>query len=229
MPGLGTHQEVMEAVLAGLGDDERRVVVAHAFVAGGQSSDSERLLSIGGAGTIDAAVFDDFEYVALGHLHRPQSVTPRVHYAGSLLRYSASEIEHDKSVTVVDVGERTLDVRRHPITPRRQLRRVEDTLAGLLDSPQEPLEDYVIARLLDKGPVFEAMSRIRAIYPNALHIERPEMSIEGQVGVPDRQARSLDPRELFLRFYEDVHGEPLDAQHLSALEEVLQHAQEAAK
>ncbi len=228
-PSVRTHQDVMETVTSRVLADTPgpQVLVAHAFVAGGTTSESERLLSIGGADTVAAEVFEDFAYVALGHLHRPQSITPRIHYAGSLLRYSASEIEHDKSITVVDIEGDKLSVRYHPIEPRHQLRRIEGTLEEILDGPEGPAEDYVIVRLLDKGPVFEAMKRVRSIYPNALHIERPDVAFAGRVGVPDREARSLDPLELFQRFFEEVTDEPLSEQELAALRRVARCEEEA--
>ncbi len=228
-PTLRTHEQVMERVLSRLPDGEHRVLIAHAFVSGGRTSESERLLSVGGADCIDACVFEGFEYVAVGHLHRPQSPSARVRYAGSLLSYSASEIGHDKSISVVDLDEGSMTLRTHPIVPRRALRLVEGTLEQVLAEPAGPVEDYVIVRLMDRGPVFEAMSRVRSIYPNALHIERPHILRDEAVNTPDRAARSLDPITLFRRFFEEVQGEPMDAAELEMLERVLEDRKEAAK
>jgi exonuclease SbcD len=112
----------------------RSVLVAHAFVQGGSQSDSERTLSVGGAATISASLFDGFTYVALGHLHRPQHIgSQRIQYAGSLLKYSLSEVGHRKSVTVVDIdGAGEVVVERVSLPLARDLRHLEGTLDELL-------------------------------------------------------------------------------------------------
>jgi exonuclease SbcD len=108
-PDVQTHEQAMAALLARAREaaprDGRGVLVAHAFVAGADTSDSERPLTVGGAGTVPAALFDGFDYVALGHLHRPQTAgADAVRYAGSLLTYSFDEAAQTKSVSVVEIG-----------------------------------------------------------------------------------------------------------------------------
>ena len=106
---LQTHEQAMQALVerarAAVPPNTRSVLVGHAFVAGAQVSDSERQLTVGGAGTVPASLFDDYDYVALGHLHRPQSAgAGAVRYAGSLLTYSFNEVTQRKSVSIVELG-----------------------------------------------------------------------------------------------------------------------------
>lgn len=205
-------------------EEQRSVLVGHAFVQGCTVSESERPLSIGGADTIQASLFDGLSYVALGHLHQAQSVgSDRVQYSGSPLKYSLSEVNHSKAFTVVELspaGE--VSIERVPVAPRRDLRRVQGTLADLLQQgPIGPAHDYVVVTLTDKGAVHEPMARLREIYPNTLHIER----VEAQATTPGRfvgkDHRSLDLSEHFSTFFEGVTGEPLDGDERALLTEVL--------
>jgi exonuclease SbcD len=141
----------------------RTVPICHAFVVGGEESESERPLDIGGASTVSAKYFDGFHYAALGHLHRSQSLAANshIHYSGSLLKYSFSEAEHTKCVKLVDLDAGGV-CRIEPIalTPKRDVRCVEGTMDDLSRGAIElgNRDDYVQVRLLDKGAVFDALN-----------------------------------------------------------------------
>ena len=230
---LHSHEAVvaaqLELVRQRLDEGARQVVLAHAFVAGGAESESERALSVGGSGVVSAGIFAGFDYVALGHLHRPQSVGgERVRYAGSLLKYSFEEAEHQKSVTVVDLDrEGTLGVREHCLAPRRNLRRVQGSLAELLALPLT-LEDgdaYVEVVLTDEDPVLDPMEKLRKVFPHLLSLRRLQterLVLEGQVGVGGLEAQSTE--ELFGAFFEEVTGErlsePQEKEVAAAVDEV---------
>ena len=202
----------------------RKILVGHAFVTGGTGSESERPLSVGGAGTVDASCFEGFDYVALGHLHRPQAIgQSAVHYAGSLLKYSTSEIDHDKSVHIVRMAASgACDIERVQLPVLRNLRRVEGTLEHLLNQPPPgPREDYVVARLLDRGAVFDAIGRLREIWPNILHIERPAFDVDSGAEVARIDRRQIGERELFAQFFQDVTGERLSEPQAAALDAEL--------
>ena len=223
---LRSHQEVTQAVLEDLAPhDGPRVLLAHTWVSGGADSESERALTIGGVQTVDVEVFADFDYVAVGHLHRPQQLE-QVVYAGSLLPYSASEIGHDKSIAVVDIAaDGALTVTREPISPLRALRRISGTMDALLSQP--PSDDYLIVELTDEGPVYEAMRRLRTRFPHCVHIERPALAQASSSSAPDVHQRSLEPHELFARFFEEVTGSALTDQDLARLHSFVDSAQEA--
>lgn len=215
----------------------RRVAVAHAFVAGALESESERPLSVGGATQVPAAVYDGFDYVALGHLHRPQQCgSETVRYAGSPLKYSFAEHDHDKSVSVVEIGapgsaagdasaagRARVAVETVTLTPRRDVRRLEGTLAELLErgtSDPRP-DDYVLAALLDRGALLDPIGRLRSVYPNALSIERPLYETAGSGGQSRSRPGSVGDLELFETFYDYATGERLDEQQRAELAAII--------
>ncbi len=208
------------------------VVMAHAFVAGGEESESERPLSVGGAGSVEAAVFEGFDYVALGHLHRPQRAgLDHVQYSGSILKYSFSEDRHTKSVSLVELGAGGhMRVERVPLTPRRDVRRVEGYLAGILDEPLVPgrSEDYLMVTLLDEGPILDAMGKLRQAYPNVLHIERPCLTVAGDMRGPSADHRKMTEVDLFSSFFSQVTGESLTEEESAAFASLVEtlHQQE---
>jgi len=223
--------------LASVPAGERRVLVAHAFVAGGLESESERPLSVGGAQQVPAAVLGGFDYVALGHLHRPQPCgSETVRYAGSLLKYSFAEHAHDKSVTIVDIGapgsaggdpgaagRPLVTVATVTLTPRRDVRRLDGTLAELLArGPVDPhRDDYVLASLLDDGALFDPIGRLRAVYPNTLAIERPAYERVGAEGPRRPRPGSVGDVELFEAFFRYATDDELGVERRAALTDVV--------
>jgi exonuclease SbcD len=223
---------MLDAIRTAHPKGERSVVVGHGFVSGGVESESERPLALGGSGCVDAAVFQGFDYVALGHLHRPQKVSEGVRYAGSLMRYSFSEADHDKAVSVVDLGAAgACEVRSVKLSPRRQVRVITGRLAEVLEgaAADPAAQDYLSVILQDEEPMFDAMGKLRAVYPNVLHIERPILqAASGAVGarVDHRKVSDLD---LFAAFFQDVTGKALDDGQRGGLVGVLQRVENAAR
>ncbi len=210
-------------------DGTRSVLVAHATVLGGETSESERPLSIGGTEAVPPETFAGFDYVALGHLHRPQRVDDEnIRYAGSLLKYSFSEATHAKSVTFVemDAGGRCRIETPH-LAPRHDVRTVSGRLSALLEQARhEPSSDYLQVVLEDDGPVFDAMPRLREHWPNVLEIRRPAL-VAASGADPAGPAVSASARHagretLFAEFFERVTGEEMTPPQRAALLEVLQ-------
>jgi exonuclease SbcD len=204
----------------------RSVLVAHAFVRGGTVSDSERALTIGGLDTVDATVFAPFNYVALGHLHRPQSAgLPHVQYSGSPLKYSASEVGHAKSFTAIEIDQDgTCTIDHIPIKVERDLVRVEGTIEELLTGTHPARSsDLVIARLMDKGPVHDAMNRLRSRWPNTLHIERTQIESTTATPLAGKDHRDLDINELFSMFFSAVTNEDMSEPEAALLKDVIHH------
>jgi exonuclease SbcD len=227
---LKNHQDVLAAQLALARGrhpkGQRFVAVAHAFVAGGEASDSELGLSIGGAGEVDAALFKATDYAALGHLHRPQEVGfAHVRYAGSLLKYSASEAAHVKALTLVEVPAKgAVRTEPLPLSPRRDLRRLRGRFEDLLKGPYGHAEDYLFLDLLDDGPVLDAMARLRQVYPNILGIQPAAALTTGVLEVQDVSPRELDPETLFRTFFQDMQGRDLDAEESAIFNEITGRA-----
>ncbi|OPX86501.1 MAG: Nuclease SbcCD subunit D [Pelotomaculum sp. PtaB.Bin104] len=204
----------------------RAVALAHAFVAGGEESDSERPLSIGGSGMVEASCFEPFHYVALGHLHQPQSVGGNhIHYAGSLLKYSFAEAGRRKSVTLVEMdGTGKLSLETISLTPRRELRCLEGRIDELLARPQsgENKDDYLMVTLTDQGAILDAIGKLREVYPNVLHIERPHLLTGGELRGPSADHRRLGELDLFSSFFEQVTGTPLSEEQARAFIETAE-------
>lgn len=227
---LTSHEKAMGALTARIlegTETRRRVLVAHAFVSGGRVGDTERPLSVGGTGTVNAASFSGFMYTALGHLHRPQrSGEDSVQYAGSLFPYSFSEADHAKSVTLVDLGKTGIEgLQRVPLRPRRPLRAIEGQLGQLVAKQEETgRDDFLLVTLTDSGPVFDAIGKLRERYPNVLHVVRKELQRRPR---PQRATvdKTISDHDLFARFFEDVTGDELGPAASQVLEEMLQSVQ----
>lgn len=216
--GIRGHEAAM-AALAGaarsrFAPGERNVVLAHAYVTGGAASESERPLSVGGAGDVSAALFDGFDYVALGHLHRPQQVgSPRVRYSGSLLKYSFDEASHAKSVSVAEIaadGAVTVEERTLPLL--RDTRRIRGELDALIaGAPAEGRDDWILAELTDPEPRYNALERLRAVHPNVLGVVRVARTTpEGEAAGPTiEQVKRMGTGELFAGFFREVTGADL--------------------
>jgi len=226
-PEIVDHDGAMAARIARIRRGcARRVLIGHCVVVGAEPTESERPLATNpDAGNVALSRFDGFDFVALGHLHRPQAVVEgRVDFAGSLLKYSFSEAEQQKSVSVVEMGpDGRCRVERLPLAPRRDVRRIAGTLEQLLEAaPTEGREDYLMVSLLDRGPVLDAMGRLHAVYPNVLHIERPQLLPPTDAGTAKRPATgALSELDLFAAFFAQVTGEALDDEQARAFAEVV--------
>ncbi|WP_417069096.1 exonuclease SbcCD subunit D [Niveibacterium terrae] len=215
----------LDAIRGRSGRARRSVLLAHAFVSGGEESESERPLSIGGSGAVPAEVFKGFDYVALGHLHQAQSLAAgRLRYSGSLMKYSLSEVAHAKSVSLVELDEAgSVSVEAIALPPRRDLRVLEGSLAELIERGRSDphAEDYVHARLTDAGALLDPMSRLRELYPNALSLERLVLARSGEGSARREALRQLDTSALFASFLSDVADEEMDDARRAAFAEVL--------
>lgn len=222
LPGVqeaSDHQSAVSSVMSLLRSQwvpgQRNVLVGHAFVAGGSESESERPLSVGGSGAVSAATFDGYDFVALGHLHRPQSVgRESIQYSGSLLKYSFNEVDHTKSVSLVEVGQNgATSVQRVSLSPRHDVRIVKGTMAELLATPRgdNSLRDYVRAVLMDRDPVLDPLGRLREVFPNVLELQFGRDSDAGG-GTPKsaQDHRERSPDDLFKAFHRDMLGEEID-------------------
>ncbi len=209
---IHNHEEALAVMLTRCRQDTsapRKVAIAHCFVTGGTESESERPLTVGGSGNVSLAQFEGFDYTALGHLHRPQASAERVAYSGSLLKYSFSEAGHIKSVSVVELGPTgELNIDHVSLLPLRDLRIVEGFMEDLLD-PAQASNDYLLIRLQDKGAILDAMGRLRVVYPNALHVERPGLLAAGTLQDGGRQQLKRDKVDLFNSFFEQMTGDSL--------------------
>ena len=199
---------------------DRHVLLAHAFVAGGEISDSE-IHPVGTAEVLPAALFADFDYVALGHLHGPQTVAERVRYAGSPLKYSFSEVRHHKSVTVVELTKGApVTWREIPLLPIHDMREVRGSLSELLQGAYS--EDYIRAVVTDEEVPPDARAALQTVYPNLLRfaVENRRTAFEEDI-TPAGGVERRDPLSLFAEFYEKQSGIAPDAARLTVMRELL--------
>lgn len=241
---IQTYQEAMQKLIEYISErldkNARHVLIGHAFVTkfGQQeenTSDSERPLAIGGSECVDAALFEKFHYTALGHLHQAHFVlNERIQYAGSPLKYSMSEHNHQKGYLIIELDEQgNVEVEKRQLLPRRDLRIVEGKMDDLLKLPIS--EDYVFIRLTDENPVLSAMERIRTVFPNIMHIARKvERSVnENDVQIETMKRDSMDDLSLFQTFYKEITGNApkvtTEALFKEVLQELLQDERELVK
>jgi exonuclease SbcD len=204
----------------------RSLAVAHAFVAGGAESESERRLEVGGTGQVPAELFSGFSYTALGHLHRPQDVTVaggHVRYSGTPLPYSFSE-DHPKSVTIVDLAaDGTCTVEEVPVPVGRSVHRISGTIDELLEPGRFPHAHggFVQATVTDRETVTEAKARLLDVYPFVVEVRlAPLTDGHEPVAVPEN-IREVPPLQAVSSFWEAAEGSPPTGAVLELLTDVV--------
>ena len=226
---IGSYTEAVETAIGAMElDPERRnVLVTHQFVLGSARCESEEV-SVGGTDGVDAAVFAPFDYVALGHLHGPQNVgSNKIRYCGTPLKYSFSEADHYKSVTVVELGSKgELTIRLRPLTPRHDLRQIRGTFRELTDKAYyegTETRDYVHVILTDEEDVMEAMGRLRQIYINIMKLSydntrtRTESLVDGA-----REVQRKSQLTLFGELYEEQNGQPMSEEQAAFVKALIE-------
>ena len=210
----------------------RNVLVTHQFVTGGTRSGSEEL-SVGGTDNVDSGVFAPFDYVALGHLHGAQHIgRETIRYAGSPLKYSFSEARQHKSVTVVTLGEKgDVQVRTVALTPLRELREIrgsyDELTARSFYEHTTYRSDYLHLILTDEQDVFDAMSRLRTIYPYlmTLDYDNARTRAAGGMFVPVGMERRT-PLELFEALYQRQNHRPMSEVQRAYIAQLMEQIME---
>ncbi|MFD7445314.1 exonuclease SbcCD subunit D [Streptomyces sp. NPDC059909] len=207
---LGAAMERVRADLAGRAPGTRSVVLAHAFVVGGEPSDSERDITVGGVAAVPDGVFDGVDYVALGHLHGCQTINERVRYAGSPLAYSFSEAGHRKSMWLVDLGQDgEIAAERLDCPVPRPLARIQGRLEDLLADPalERHEQSWVEATLTDPVRPDEPMARLTERFPHTLSLVfAPERPDEDPLASYAERLRDRDDHQIAEDFVAHVRG-----------------------
>lgn len=217
---IASYTDALRTAVGAMGIDPRRrnVLVTHQFVTGAARSDSEDV-SVGGTDNVDAAVFDGFDYVALGHIHGPQNIggNERIRYCGTPLKYSFSEANHRKSVTVVTFAQKgSVEVRTVALTPRHDLRELRGSYMALTAKDAyegTAVDDYLRITLTDEEEIPDAMAKLRVIYPNLMKLDYDNARTRAHAAldaVEDVERKT--PLELFRAFYETQNGQALSAE-----------------
>lgn len=228
---ITTHQQAMERItgeiINRMDPSVINILVCHAFIRGGSETDSEEQLTmVGNSPSIDSRLFEPFDYIALGHLHRSQYIDhKKIRYSGSILKYSFSEATDDKSVTMVDLSKSDHKIEKIPLHPRRDLKWItgyfDEIISGNI---MPPSEDYVGIELLDDGQLVDPVSKLRNIYPNLLHLEKRIMKNSDRTTeqASIRKKREMSHEELFSAFYQDIKGQALPTERKEIIQEVTQ-------
>lgn len=216
LPDGASHQHdvaldlVLQHHKSSLTDISKTIAMSHSFVTGGLESDSERPLSVGGSGMVPASLFADFGYVALGHLHRPQTVgSDRIVYSGSPMAYSFSE-EHQKSVRIINV-EKTISSSVFEVGVGRAVVTLTDTLENLLKLPKynEHTNSFLRARVTDTSLQLGVAEKLRQRFPHVVAVEQISLTQQGQMSLEEMQKSArLSPDKIVHRYIEETFDEP---------------------
>lgn len=224
------HNDVMKFIVdkikKSMNKEEVNIIAAHGYVtlnrekalnceegdkykaASIETSESERPLSIGGTDLIDGSIFNDFDYVALGHLHGRQKVgRDTMRYSGSLLKYSFSEVNHKKGVTIVEINnDKSTSIRQEELIPFRDMRTIRGPIEELIKAAHEEgcdNNDYIQAILTDKGELMDPIGKLRAVYPNIMLLRKEEgNSVLDSLTAASEGYKSKSEIELFKEYYE---------------------------
>ena len=205
---------------------ERNVLLTHQFVTGALTCESEEII-VGGTDNVDASVFADFDYVALGHIHGPQNIgSCRIRYCGTPLKYSFSEASHFKSVTVAELGEKgELQLRTLPLIPWHDLRNLRGSFAELMEREFDrgDHDDYLHIILTDEEDVPEAAGRLRLLYPNLMKLsyDNTRTRSDQTVGAAEEVQRK-SPLELFAELYEKQNNQPMSDEQQRFMESLME-------
>lgn len=230
---IDSYTDAVQTAIAHMNIDpsRRNVLLCHQFVTGAATCESEELI-VGGTDNVDAAVFDGFDYVALGHLHGPQNVgSSRIRYCGTPLKYSFSEASQYKSVTVAELGEKgDLTLHTVPLTPRHDMRVIQGTFAQLTAENSDAAgerEDYLHIILTDEEDVPEALGRLRLVYPNILKLSYDNTRTRTSQSV-DRAQRvaQKSPLELFEELYETQNNQPMSQEQRDFAQRLIEQLRE---
>lgn len=220
-PEVETYQESLEAILSDVQIDSsvRNILVAHQFITNGDQTpiqcDSEAV-SVGGLDNIDVSVFASFDYVALGHLHGAQHIgRETVRYSGSPLKYSFSEANQVKCITKIELGKKgCINIKKLPLTPLHDMREIKgpiDALTDVRNYSQYNTMDYIHATLTDEEEVYDAIGRLRSVYPNIMRLDfdNSRSMWNADLKTAADEVEKKRPLELFEEFYKSQNNVPI--------------------
>lgn len=225
---INSYTEAVQTVLNNLplNKDERNILIAHQFVTGAVLSDSEEIV-VGGLDNVDAHVFDAFDYVALGHIHTPQTILrDSIRYCGTLLKYSFSEANQQKCATVIDIKAKgQMDITAYPVKPLHDMRKIKGTYAELTDRQNyigTDTDDYILATLTDEEDVPDAIGRLRSIYPNIMQLDYDNIRTRTRNNIEAVDINtSKAPLELFGEFYKLQNNQPLNETQSQIMQDLI--------
>ena len=211
---------------------ERNILITHQFVTGALRSDSEEI-SVGGTDNVSVHIFSEFDYTALGHIHRPQNIgSERIRYCGTPLKYSFSEAGHRKSVTIAELGRKgELSVRTEELIPLRDMVELKGSYEELMNRSfyerTSYTEDYIHITLTDESDVPDAVSKLRMVYRNLMKMDYDNARTRRQNVISGAaEVKETDPVKLFGEFFEAQNNIPMSAEQAAFAEDIIKEAWE---
>lgn len=204
----------------------RNIAIVHQFITGADRTESEDL-TIGGLDNVDASIFELFDYVALGHIHRPQNIKKNhIRYCGTPLKYSFSEVNDKKSVTVIDFKDKgDVSISTVPLVPIHDLREIKgnyNDLVSLDYYKNMKVEDYYHITLTDEEDVPEALGKLRTIYPNIMKLDYDNKRTRTQNIITNTEKENKNPLDYLKEFYELQNNVPLNNEQISFAEKIME-------
>ena len=226
---IQSYNDAIQAVIdsAEINPQNRNVLVAHQFVAGASRCDSEDI-SVGGIDNVDASLFDDFDYVALGHIHGPQSMTrDTIRYAGTLLKYSFSECSHKKSINIVELKEKgNVSIETVPVEPLHDMRQIKGTYEVLMSYDfyrESDKEDYLKVVLTDEEEIPDVLGRLRTVYSNIMKLEYENTRTKTIRQIEETEAaEQKGPLDYFNEFYEKQNNQEMTEEQRQLAQELIE-------
>ena len=234
---INSYDDAVRCVIenANIDINERNVIMVHQFVTASgidvERSESEAI-SLGGIDNVDVSIFDKFDYVAMGHIHGAcKLIRDTVRYAGSPLKYSFSEVNHRKSVSVIGFNEKgNIDLELVALKPVRDMKIIKGPIDKLLDKDVYSLgscDDYICAVITDDDYIIDAMGKLRRVYRNILKLEYDnKRSLINNGNSVSNEFREMSPLELFSRFYYSQNNVELDDERMSILDSLIKNVLE---
>lgn len=228
-----TYQDALSFVTSKLvrNESRRNILLAHQFVAGGAVCDSEEH-AVGGLDQVDVSCFDGFDYTALGHLHGAQYVgRDTVRYAGTLLKYSFSEVKHHKSVTFVELREKgNVTIYTRPVSPLHEMREIRGSYAEVtskVNYANTDTRDYVRITLTDEEDIFDAVGKLRAIYPNLMKLDYDNARTrQNQTVTISGEEEEKDPLTLAEELFVMQNNKPMSDEQKEYMHEMIRRVWE---
>lgn len=218
-----------------LDTSEINILIAHQFVTGASRTESEEI-SVGGLDNVDASVFEDFDYVALGHIHRPQKIgTERIRYCGTPLKYSFSEVNDTKSVSIIEINSKEdFNLRTIPLIPKRDMRKIRGTYEELTTKnsyENTNTDDYIHVTLTDEFNVADAIQKLRVIYKNIMKLEYDNMRTREsrKINLDDMVIENKNPLEIFSEFYKLQNNKEMNDEQKEIIKRIMEEVWEENK
>ena len=231
---IESYTDAIKVVVDNLKLDTSKIniLIAHQFVTGASRTESEEI-SVGGLDNVDASVFEDFDYVALGHIHRPQKIgTERIRYCGTPLKYSFSEVNDTKSVSIIEINSKEdFNLRTIPLIPKRDMRKIRGTYEELITKTNYEntnTDDYIHVTLTDEFNVVDAIQKLRVIYKNIMKLEYDNMRTREsrKINLDDMVIENKNPLEIFSEFYKLQNNQEMDDEQKEIIKKIMEEVWE---